>query len=108
MREVVFELKVDGAWRRLASLAPSQPPASLTSEEPDGHQVLLLGWLDGIPGFWRSQAGLDYEAMERSVRVVASTGFDLIADLRQVGCHEFVVNNARYGIQELRVTLEDG
>lgn len=106
MREVVFEIKHDGNWLKLASMASTEPPGSLTSEEPDGRQVFLTGWLDGIPGLWRSQGGADWEVLMGLGRIVSSDGFDLVKDVSD-GPAEFIIHNASVGIREFRLRLEE-
>src|SRR5213075_1270995 len=92
VREVVFELKKDGRWVRLASLTPSEPPASVSSHDEGGRQMYLAGWLDGEPGVWRSVGGTDEETdivskMTESGPVhgrwVGSHGLEQVADLKQ-------------------------
>lgn len=106
MREVVFEIKHDDTWLKLASMASTEPPGSLTSVEPDGRQVFLTGWLDGIPGLWRSQHGVDFEVAGGLGRIITSEGFDLVKDVRE-GPVEFIVNNDSVGIKEFRLRLEE-
>lgn len=117
MREVLYEMRGGGEWRKLASLTSSEPPASVSSWEPTGRQVYIMGWLptgEG-PALWRSLNGADFDASTVAKivegqpiggRWVVSEELELIADLEQ-GPHEFNVIHARYGLLAVRVRLEE-
>lgn len=84
VKQVVLEaLRDDTGWCRICGVAEAEPPGSLSSDGPDGRQVYLFGWLpsgDG-PGVWRSTGGAD--VANPTVRVVATTGFERLADLSE-------------------------
>lgn len=77
---VIFEAYQDGCWKRIAALAEMEPCGSVTSHDPDGRQVFLFGWLDSMPGVWRSVGGLDVS--NDAVREVRpALGLERLADL---------------------------
>jgi hypothetical protein len=80
--EVVLEIHVEGQWKRVGSVAEFLPGGSISSEEPDGRQVYIFGWVAGDgPAVWRSTGGFDVE--NPAIREISSVGLDRLADLHQ-------------------------
>lgn len=68
---VVLEAHGSPTWLPVGfPLTQDDAPASVTSDEPDGRQVYLFGWIAGAAGVWRSAAGID--VADSAVRVIAS------------------------------------
>lgn len=69
-------------WMPLATLRESDPPGSISSDDPDGREVIVFGFHDGEPGVWRSRAGFDVaDAVARTVFAVE--GLEQISDLAE-------------------------
>lgn len=84
MKQVVLEaLRSGTGWGQICGVADVEPPGSLSSDGPGGRQVYLFGWLPSGegPGVWRSTGGVD--VANPSVRVVATTGLERLADLSE-------------------------
>lgn len=98
-----FADRADG-WRQVGSLSVDEPCGSITSEDGTARNVYLFGALDGTVGVWRSLAGVD--VANDAVRVIATAGLQLLADLAH-GTYELPIvrNQARV---KVRFRLEDG
>jgi hypothetical protein len=79
--EVVLEVLGAGGWVRVGSIGEAEPCGSFTSHGPLRRDVIVFGWMEGRPGVWLSQAGVDVE--NEAVRGITSVGFDLLSDLRE-------------------------
>jgi hypothetical protein len=81
VREVVLEVWTKGSgWDPVGGVSEAEPPGSFSSDEPEGRQVYVFGWLEGDgPGVWVSTLGVDAETP--AFRTITSLGMEKLADL---------------------------
>jgi hypothetical protein len=97
----VWDRFTEGDWRRLGEpLGQGDAPLAWSLKPPWGRQVYVVGWLDEVPGFWRSRSGVDVGPRidiayargadhlqvaplpPKAVRHLLSVGLDCVGDLR--------------------------
>lgn len=100
MREVLIEVRTrSGHFARVATLSESDHPGSISSDEASGRQVYLFGFVDGRPGVWRSELGIDRATP--TTRVIESTNFVFLADLER-GPYELTRHKTGHPPMDLR------
>jgi hypothetical protein len=77
---VVLETLVEGQWRTIAALDPTDPPGSFSSHV-QGRQVWMFGFWEGQPGVWLSVAGFDVAS--EILRAVSTVGLEQVSDLSE-------------------------
>jgi hypothetical protein len=96
-----------GAWQEVSSVSANAPTGSISSDEPPRRQVFVFGWIDGTPGVWRSRIGFD--VADAAVRVIHTTGLDLLTDFARSDFYELDVWRAgRPGRIGFRLDREQG
>jgi hypothetical protein len=75
---VIFELDL-GGWQQLGALEEMETCGSISSHEPGGRQVILFGWIDGVPGVWRADG---FDVANDAIREIhAFSPLERLADL---------------------------
>lgn len=105
MTAVVVQVRRGGEWAD-AGAVPESQAGSLSSDDPAGRQLFIFGWLDGVPGVWRSESGADLE--RGSIRLVLSDGVTRLADLSGGGWHELAIRRGADSIQVRFAVREPG
>lgn len=99
-----MEMRASDGWRTVSPpVTRWLPPGSISSEDPEGRQVYLFGWVDGEgPGVWRSKGGFDEElgAGREFRNVFPMEGLELLAELED---GPYVTEWRRPGGTEIRV-----
>ena len=67
-------------WTQVGMVGQADMLGSMT-DTTNGRDVLLFGWQTGVPGVWRSSAGIDQTV--GSLRKLETTGVELLSDLSE-------------------------
>lgn len=81
MAEVVVELLAAEGWRRVGGACDVEPPGSISTENVGQRHVWLFGFVDGEPGLWRSEFGVDLETP--AWRLIETTNLVCISGLSE-------------------------
>lgn len=94
MGVLLFERRVDGAWRPAVRLAAEDNPGSIAHYTPDGRrQVIIFDCCGPYSTVARSRGGVD-ETYD-DVRIIYSNGLDLLARLLPGGQHEMLIRTGK-------------
>lgn len=80
MTVVRAEVQVKGRWVPVGTVTRDTPLGSM-SDTGARREVFVFGFIDGVPGVWRSTGGIDVE--RGTERAIFGTGLERLADLTE-------------------------